>query len=91
MPALSLETRRKRLIFRSWRRGFRELDLVLGAFADQRLAELDEAELSEYEALLEVPDQHLYAWIVGREPTPAECDGRVMERLRRLDYLRQGS
>jgi antitoxin CptB len=88
MPALSLETRRKRLIFRSWRRGFRELDLVLGAFADQRLAELGEAELSEYEALLEVPDQRLYAWIIGREPTPAEYEGRVMERLRRLDYLR---
>ncbi len=91
MPALSLETRRKRLIFRSWRRGFRELDLVLGAFADQRLAELDEAELSEFEALLEVQDQLLYAWIIGREPTPVACEGRVMERLRRLDYLRCAS
>jgi antitoxin CptB len=88
MPADSLVTRRKRVIFRSWRRGFRELDLLLGAFAEQQLAELDDAELSEYEALLEVPDQRLYAWIIGREPVPAECDGRVMERLRRLDYLR---
>lgn len=88
MPALPLETRRKRLIFRSWRRGFRELDLVLGAFAERHLGAFGDAELSEYEALLEVPDQNLYAWIIGREPTPAECDGRVMERLRRLDYLR---
>ena len=88
MPVLLPEMRRKRLIFRSWRRGFRELDLVLGAFAERYLDALDDAELSEYEALLEVPDQRLYAWIVGREATPAEREGRVMERLRRLDYLR---
>lgn len=88
MPVLSLETRRKRLIFRSWRRGFRELDLLLGAFAERRLAGFDAAELSEYEALLEVPDQLLYAWIIGREATPAAHDGPVMARLRQLDYLR---
>lgn len=67
--------------YRAWRRGFREADLILGPFADRELAGLDAGDADVFEALLEVPDADLYAWIVGREPTPAEHDGPVMRRL----------
>lgn len=69
------------LRYRAWRRGFREADLILGPFADRELPTLDEAEADAFERLLDVPDQHLYAWIVGREPTPAEHDTPVMARI----------
>ncbi|MEM6487127.1 MAG: succinate dehydrogenase assembly factor 2 [Pseudomonadota bacterium] len=60
------ETRLKRLRIRSWRRGTREMDMLLGPFADQGLAALDEAALAAYEELLEVNDWDLYAWMAGK-------------------------
>ncbi len=64
------EHRLKRLRLRSWRRGIREADLILGRFADERLAELDEDSLAAYEALLEEPDWDIYYWVIGAAPAP---------------------
>jgi antitoxin CptB len=66
----SREIRERRLRLRSWRRGIREMDLILGGFADARLPELTEAELAQYDALLSENDQDLYAWVSGREEAP---------------------
>ena len=63
--------RERRLRLRSWRRGIREMDLILGGFADARLTELTAAELAQYDALLSENDQDLYAWVSGREAAPA--------------------
>ncbi|MCQ3943411.1 MAG: succinate dehydrogenase assembly factor 2, partial [Alphaproteobacteria bacterium] len=52
-----MDDRRKKLRFRAWRRGFKEIDLILGAFADRRLAGLEEARVDEFERLLNAPDQ----------------------------------
>jgi antitoxin CptB len=70
-----------RIIFRAWRRGFREADLVLGPFAEQVGPTLDAAQLDAFEAMLEAEDHDLYAWIIGKTPIPAEHDGPVMARL----------
>ena len=70
-----IETRRRRLLFRAEHRGFKEADLVIGGFARANLPEMSETELAEFDALLEIPDQDLYAWIVGREPAPDEISG----------------
>ena len=64
------ETRLKRLGMRSWRRGTKEMDLILGPYADAALARLDAAALEAYEALLNENDQDLYAWITGRTAVP---------------------
>lgn len=77
-----LDRRRRRLLFRSWHRGIREMDLVLGRFADAELAGLSDAELDEYERLLEIPDQQFFAWVSGAEPAPAEIDSTLFRRLR---------
>lgn len=76
------DARLKKLKFRAWRRGFREADLILGPFADQHVASFSEAELDAFEDILEQPDQDLYAWILGREPTPAAFDGAIMNRIK---------
>lgn len=65
------ESRLKRLSMRSWRRGMKEMDLILGGFADARLAALSPAALDAYEALLEENDQDLYKWVGGAAPAPA--------------------
>lgn len=76
------EARLKKLKFRAWRRGFREADLILGPFADEHVAGFSPDQLDEFERLLEVPDQDLYAWITDREPTPPEYDGELMRQIK---------
>lgn len=62
----SPEHRLKRLHMRSWRRGMKEMDLILGHFADDRLSRLDAGELDLYERLLSENDQDLYLWVTAR-------------------------
>lgn len=77
----SSEIRRKRLLFRSWRRGTRESDLILGRFADAHLAGFDEAQLDRYEALLDCPDADIFDWVAGRSAMPPEHDHDVSRLL----------
>ena len=65
-----LHIARKRLRFRSWHRGTREMDLLLGRFADGRLDGFDGAGLRAYAALLEQPDPDIYDWVCGRGECP---------------------
>jgi antitoxin CptB len=67
-----LDPRRRRILFRAWRRGTREMDLLLGRFADAHIANLDEGDLAALEQLMEVPDGDLFAWVTGREPVAAD-------------------
>lgn len=60
------ETRLKRLKMRSMRRGIKEMDLILGSFADEGLAGLDAVALDSYEALLAENDHDLYSWVTAR-------------------------
>jgi antitoxin CptB len=79
---MGLDARRRRLLFRSWHRGIREMDLVLGRFADAQIAQWSEPELDDYEQLLEIPDQLFFAWVSGAEPVPGEHDTHMFRRLR---------
>jgi len=76
------DARLKKLKLRAWRRGFREADLILGPFADKHVPDFSESELDWFEALLDVPDQDLYGWILEREPTPIQFDGPLMNKLK---------
>ena len=77
----SSEIRRKRLLFRSWHRGTRESDLILGRFADAHLAGFDKGQLDRCEALLDCPDADIFDWVSGRAALPPEHDHDVMHRL----------
>ena len=76
-----LDDRRKRLLFRCWHRGTREMDLILGRFADAEIGNLSETELTELETLLEVNDPDLYAAITGDKLLPAEITGAIFARI----------
>ena len=82
-----LDDRRKRLLFRCWHRGTREMDLILGRFADAEIATLTDAELAELERLLEIPDPDFYAAITGHGQPPADESGVLFERIRAFRAL----
>lgn len=77
----TLENTRKKLIFRSWHRGTREIDLLLGRFADAHLPGFDAGELQQYEDLLVNSDPDLYNWITGKETPPANLGSDVLQKL----------
>lgn len=76
-----LDDRRKRLRFRAWHRGTREMDLVLGRFVDAELTGLPDREIADLEALMEVPDPELYLWIAGTADVPANYDTAVFRKI----------
>src|SRR6266576_2369714 len=78
----SSENRRKRLLFRAQRRGFKEVDLIFGAYAQESLAGLDQAGLDHFEALLTAPDQDVYDWLRDAVRVPAEYDNEVYAGLK---------
>lgn len=69
--AVELDTRRRRAAFRANHRGTKELDIILGRYADARLPTMDEAALARFEILLTLPDPDLQHWIF----TPADAAG----------------
>ena len=77
-----LDERRKKLLFRAWRRGVRETDLIVGRFADAHIGALDEPSLDDFERLIEVPNSDLYAWVSGETEIPANYDTTVLRQLR---------
>jgi antitoxin CptB len=76
-----LAMRRKRVRFRAWHRGMREVDLLLGRFADAHVAELGPDELGAFEALLDVPDQDVLAWLTGTGAAPGGLAVPVLRRV----------
>jgi antitoxin CptB len=83
-----LSERRRKVLFRSWHRGIREMDLIMGGFADASIAAMTEAELDELERLLDVPDQEIYSWITGEAVVPTQFDSGLFRRMR--DFSKRG-
>ncbi|MGH6923546.1 MAG: succinate dehydrogenase assembly factor 2 [Propylenella sp.] len=63
-----LDPRRRRALVRAWRRGTREMDLILGRFADAHIGALSDRDLADLELLLDMPDQDVFDWITGARP-----------------------
>jgi antitoxin CptB len=74
------DSRRKRAIYRAHHRGTKEMDIVLGGFADAEIARLSESEMDHFEVLLALPDPEIDRWVKGSEPPP-DLAG-LMKRIR---------
>jgi antitoxin CptB len=81
LTSAQLDERRRKILFRAWRRGLREMDLVMGQFVDANLPAMSDAEVDEFERLLEVPDPQILAWVTGTEVIPANHDTPLFARL----------
>jgi antitoxin CptB len=77
-----LDDRRKRLLFRCWHRGTREMDLILGRFADAEITGLSDGELTQLESLIDVPDPDLYAALTGDQPLDPRYASALFDRIK---------
>ena len=77
-----IDRQRRRLHFRSWHRGTKEMDHLLGKFADAHLEALDQEFLDAYDVLLEESDPDLYNWITGREPAPDRLSRPLIDLMK---------
>jgi len=80
----SIEIRRKQLLFRCQRRGFKEVDLIFGTFAAREIHTLETADLDALQALLDAPDQDVFAWLKQEIPLPPQYDTPLFARLQAL-------
>lgn len=76
-----LDPRRRRILFRSWHRGTREADLILGSFADAQIDKLSDAELDIYESLMDEADADIMNWVTGVAPVPERHDTSVFAMI----------
>ncbi len=81
-PPADDSVRRRRLVFRAWHRGIREMDLIMGRFADAHAATMPSADIDTMEALLEAPDPEVFAWITRAKPTPPNYDTALLDSIR---------
>jgi len=77
----SQQARRKKLRFRSWHRGTREMDFVLGRFADSEIDGLTDEELDQYERLLDIPDTEFFLFVTGAKQVPKQLDCPLLQRI----------
>jgi antitoxin CptB len=77
-----LDPRRRRILFRAWHRGIREMDLIMGRFTDAAIGTMSDAELDDFERLIEVPDRDLFRWITGEDATPSNYDTAIFRRVK---------
>lgn len=82
VSSADLDVRRRKALYHAWHRGTREMDLLLGRFAEARIAALSTDELTDFEALMEVPDKDLMGWLLGRETVPAIFAGGVYDAVK---------
>jgi antitoxin CptB len=76
-----LEVRRRRLVFRAWHRGMREVDLLLGRFADAHILDLTDEEIASFESLLDFPDRDILAWVIGEAEVPKDTESPALRRI----------
>lgn len=77
----NLEVRRKLLLWRASHRGIKEMDLMLGGFVRDNIDSMQPSELDELEALIDLPDPQLLAWIMGEEPVAADLRNSIIDRF----------
>lgn len=76
-----LDPRRARAVFRAWHRGIREMDLILGSFADAEVPDMSLAELEDFERLMELSDLDLFKWITGASERPDIPETAMLDRV----------
>lgn len=82
-----LNAERRKLHFRSCHRGIKEMDIIFGKFADTVLGELPDEALTDYQRILELPDDKLFSWATGREAVPEEVRSPLLDRLLSLEHM----
>ena len=84
---IDLENRRRRLLFRAWHRGIKELDLIFGNFVDANAGSFSHKDCEWFETLFEEQDHEILEWVTSGEGVPERFQGDMMIRLQKLDFM----
>lgn len=84
-----LDARRRKALYHAWHRGTREMDLLLGSFADAAIGDLSDADLMNFERLMDVPDHELFAWVCGRAQVAPSYDTGLFRQILEFHTDRQ--
>jgi antitoxin CptB len=84
-PSIMQEALRKKLLWRATHRGIKEMDLIVGGYAERNLAQMSVAELEEFSRILDLPDQDLLSWATLQSAVPASVDGAMLRSI--LNYV----
>ncbi|MCS0496595.1 succinate dehydrogenase assembly factor 2 [Ancylobacter sp. MQZ15Z-1] len=84
-----LDARRRRILFRAWHRGTREMDLLMGRFTDALIGEMSDTDVLDFERLIEVEDPDLFGWLASGTP-PEGFDTPVFHRFRHFHLSGEG-
>ena len=87
-PHMDRKSRLARAKFRSWHRGTREADYMVGGFFDRHHAEWDDKALDWFDALLDEDDADIMAWALQAQAVPRRYEGRMMRAFQKLDYVK---
>ena len=85
-----LDPRRRRLLYRAWHRGIREMDLVMGRFADAEIGNFTDSELDQFEHLVDAQDHDVFSWVSETVPLPAEYDTPLFHKMKDFHYSGRG-
>ena len=83
-----LTNQKKRLKIQSWRRGMKEMDLILGKFIDKNLDALTNDEIASYERLLLQDDQLIFSWFCKYEKIPVEFTSLVAKISKSIEQIK---
>jgi antitoxin CptB len=89
MSLTDLEITRKRLLWRATHRGIKEMDILVGGYAQTNLATMGQTELAQFADLLEIPDQDLLSWATKQSSVPLEQQSAMLEAM--LRFLPEGN
>lgn len=84
---IDLENRRRRLLFRAWHRGIKELDLIFGNFVEANVQDFSDEDCAWFETLFEEQDHEILTWVTKGENVPEKFEGKMMSRLQKLDFM----
>ena len=84
---IDLENRRRRLLFRAWHRGIKELDLIFGNFVEANVQDFSDEDCAWFESLFEEQDHEILTWVTKGENVPEKFQGDMMDRLQKLDFM----
>lgn len=84
---IDLENRRRRLLFRAWHRGIKELDLIFGNFVEANVQDFSDEDCAWFESLFEEQDHEILTWVTKGENVPEKFQGEMMDRLQKLDFM----
>ncbi len=86
-PKIPLDDKRKKILWRATHRGMKEMDLMLGEYANKHLATMSDNEIAQFIKILQISDANLHDWITEKTPTPDEFQTQLFAAIKKQSFV----